>query len=211
MATNDFENALLRYLSQSELDRIQVIKVGIAGVGGLGSNIAHALVRTGFKHFIIADKDDVDASNLNRQFYSISDIGFSKVRMLEYHLREINPDVHITSFHTELNEGNIEELFRGCDIIFEAFDQAPLKAMVYERFIQSNKLIVLGNGMAGKTNRHQIIIKRIKDTIFTVGDGETEVGKDNPPLAPRVMTCAALMASVALDYVLTGCSDTYYA
>ena len=53
------------------------MKVGIAGAGGLGSNCAAALVRTGFRHIKIADFDVVDYSNLNRQFYFLQQAGRS--------------------------------------------------------------------------------------------------------------------------------------
>ena len=43
--------------------------VGIAGAGGLGSNCAASLARTGVGKLIIADFDVVSEANLNRQFY----------------------------------------------------------------------------------------------------------------------------------------------
>ena len=42
--------------------------VGIAGCGGLGSNIAHMLTRSGIGKLIIADFDTVVMSNLTDSF-----------------------------------------------------------------------------------------------------------------------------------------------
>ena len=45
------------------------MKIGIAGVGGIGSNVAMHLVRSGVKNLKFGDFDVIENSNLNRQFY----------------------------------------------------------------------------------------------------------------------------------------------
>ena len=45
------------------------MKIGIAGAGGLGSNVAVHLVRSGISSLKICDFDVIENSNLNRQFY----------------------------------------------------------------------------------------------------------------------------------------------
>ena len=72
--------------------------VGIAGAGGLGSNVAMALTRTGVGNLIIADFDRVSESNLNRQFYFKHQVGFKKVDVLKTNLLSINPDLNITTY-----------------------------------------------------------------------------------------------------------------
>ncbi len=57
------------YLTERERDILENAKVGIAGAGGLGSNVAMLLVRAGMKKLVIADFDTVNESNLNRQFF----------------------------------------------------------------------------------------------------------------------------------------------
>jgi len=59
--------------------------------------------------------------------------------------------------------------------------------------------------MAGVSNDREIKIRKVNDSFYLVGDGQTEISKENPPLAPRVMTCAALMASIALENVSNKC------
>jgi sulfur carrier protein ThiS adenylyltransferase len=53
--------------------------VGIAGVGGLGSNCAVALARVGIGKLIISDFDIVYESNLNRQYFFKDQIGLKKL------------------------------------------------------------------------------------------------------------------------------------
>ena len=62
------------------------MKIGIAGAGGIGSNVAACLVRSGVQQLKIVDFDSVDESNLNRQFYFHDQIGRPKVQALAENL-----------------------------------------------------------------------------------------------------------------------------
>ena len=79
---NEFEKALAVYLGEAKLRKIQKVKIGIAGAGGLGSNCAFNLVRSGFKKLKIVDFDVVEHSNLDRQFYFSDQIGIPKIEAL---------------------------------------------------------------------------------------------------------------------------------
>ena len=68
-------------------------RIGMAGAGGLGSNCAVFLARTGIRHFVIADPDVVALSNLNRQHFFPRHLGLSKVEALGDVLRELNPSI----------------------------------------------------------------------------------------------------------------------
>jgi len=65
--------------------------IGIAGLGGLGSNIAVHLARMGVEHLVLADFDVVDITNLNRQHYTIQHLGTPKTEALISQLLDINP------------------------------------------------------------------------------------------------------------------------
>ena len=203
---NEFEKGLKQYLTVKQLEHIQGTKVGIAGAGGLGSNLAHALVRCGFRDFTLIDNDRIEASNLNRQNYYLDEIGFPKVEMLSKRLKQINPGVLVQTYKVWLNADNVMNYFEDRDILLEAFDGAESKKMFLEAFRNSSKLVILGSGMAGFDNSRELKIRSINENLFIVGDGITSVGNENPPFAPRVMACAALMASVVLEWVLKSSS-----
>ena len=57
---NEFEKALVSYIGEEKLRKIQSVKIGIAGAGGLGSNCAFNLVRSGFNKLLIVDYDRVE-------------------------------------------------------------------------------------------------------------------------------------------------------
>ena len=76
--------------------------VGIAGCGGLGSNIAWMLARSGIGKLVIADFDTVVMSNLSRQFFFVDDIGKNKVDALEQNLLKINSYIKLKSIILKL-------------------------------------------------------------------------------------------------------------
>jgi len=198
---NIFENALLRYLKPEQLAAIQKTKVGIGGAGGLGSNVAVILVRTGFRHFEILDKDVVEASNLNRQNYTIADIGKPKVECLKQFLSSINPDVTVTLRQQEWSKDTASGLFHNCAIMVEAFDQAAVKCDFVEYYRTRAAFVVSGNGMAGLDIKTEISVRKTGN-IFLIGDGITDITDGHPPLAPRVIECAAKMANAVLQLTL---------
>ncbi|MBO4503150.1 MAG: sulfur carrier protein ThiS adenylyltransferase ThiF [Candidatus Methanomethylophilus sp.] len=173
--------------------------VGIAGAGGLGSNIATYLARSGIGRIIIADFDRVEPSNLNRQNYNLSHLGLFKVDAIAAVISQINPEVEIIPYAVKIDRDNLENIFRGCDVICEAFDAAEEKTKLIEA--TSSMLpgipIVCGNGMAGIEDTGNMGVRRLSDTLYICGDGESEAGEEGI-MAPRVAVCAGMMANTVL-------------
>ncbi len=200
--TNLFKQGLLKHFSAEQLARIETFTIGIAGAGGLGSNCAQNLVRSGFKHFVICDFDVVEPSNLNRQFYFQDQLGIPKVEALAANLRRINPDVEIVSLPVKITSGNAREVFAGCDVIVEAFDRAEAKRMLVEAFYSSGKFLVAASGLAGWGNADAIMTLQVHHYFYMVGDLVSEVGANKPPCAPRVSIAAAKQADLILSLAL---------
>ena len=198
---NGFEHGLLHYLSAQQLKRIQSLKVGIGGAGGLGSNAAQALVRCGFKKFKVLDKDIVEPSNLNRQQYDTDDIGKPKVQALKEHLLKINPDLNITVHQETWTPKNADQFFAGYDTVVEAFDVIECKTAFVNYYQDKAKLVVSGSGMAGTDMSRAMEIKQLGN-VFIVGDNKSEASDTLPPFAPRVIQCAAMMAGIVFDWAL---------
>ncbi|HNZ27278.1 MAG TPA: sulfur carrier protein ThiS adenylyltransferase ThiF [Spirochaetota bacterium] len=199
---NDFEKGLLKYFTINQLNKIQSQIIGIAGAGGLGSNCAFNLVRSGFNKFYIYDFDKVDYSNLNRQFYFLEQVGLPKVEALAVNLKKINPDIAVFAQEIEINEDNILGLFEKCSIVVEAFDKAESKKMLAESFYDSQKLIVSASGLAGYGNADDVITRKIRDDFYLIGDMKSEAGGDLSPYSPGVNVAAAKQADVILKFVL---------
>lgn len=198
---NEFEQGLLRYLKPQDLQTIQSKKIGIGGAGGLGSNCAMILVRSGFKNLEIIDQDVIDASNLNRQQYFTAEIGLPKVEMLKKRLLDINPDANILIHQTQWHEGNAEYFLKGCDFIVEAFDGTDFKYRFVQYYSPRYPVIVSGVGMAGLRDKNPLTVKRMGN-VYICGDRTTDSAQGHPPMAPRVTQCAAMMAEIILDLSL---------
>jgi len=199
---NIFEQGLLQFLKPEQLAAIQSKKVGIGGAGGLGSNCAMILVRSGFKNLEIIDHDTIDASNLNRQQYYTAEIGRPKVDVLKKRLLDINPDADIITHQTRWHEGNAEFFFKGSDFIVEAFDAAEVKYRFVEYYAPRFALIISGVGMAGLNKKQPMTVKKMGN-VYICGDHTTDSAQGHPPMAPRVTQCAGMMAEIILDHALT--------
>jgi len=177
--------------------------VGIAGAGGLGSNCAMALARTGVGHLIIVDFDLVTPGNLNRQYYFIDQIGQPKVQALKMNILRANPEIQVSTYQAMVCSENIGHLFAECDVIVEAFDSAEMKQMLIEQasMLFPEKPIVAGSGMAGWGHSNSLRVECF-DNLYICGDGTEEVSATNPPLGPRVGIVACMEANTVLELLL---------
>jgi sulfur carrier protein ThiS adenylyltransferase len=179
-------------------------RVGIAGAGGLGSNCAVALARSGVGTLIIADYDIVETLNLNRQYYFTDQVGELKTIALKENISRINPDVFVITHQKQLDRNNIPEIFSGCDVVVEAFDRSDMKEMLIETMqaIMPGIPVVVGSGMAGWGQSELIRYRKIDDTLYVCGDESTEVSDDIPPMAPRVGMVANMQANVVIELLM---------
>jgi len=179
--------------------------VGIAGVGGLGSNCAASLLRSGVGKLIIADYDTVSELNLSRQFYFSDQIGQKKVNALRDNLLRIYPEACIQIHDTRVTTENAALLFSTCDVVVEAFDEASQKEM-FISFMLINfqeKPLVAGSGMAG-WGRQGLLQTVESDNLYICGDEQSEASEENPPLAPRVNIVSNMQADKVLELLLKG-------
>ncbi len=185
-------------------DKLKNYRIGIAGAGGLGSNCAVALVRSGIQKLTIVDFDRVDESNLNRQYYFKDQIGQLKVLALKNNLLRINPELDIITFQDKLHPDNIVKIFNEVDILVEAFDSATQKEILIETALSAwpERPLVTGIGMAGYGQSNSLKV-RYSGNMYICGDEKEEVSPDNPPLAPRVGIVANMQANTILELLLT--------
>ena len=177
--------------------------VGIAGVGGLGSNCAVALARVGIGKLVICDFDVVNETNLNRQYFFRDQLGMKKVRALKDNIKRINTEVVIITKDIKLDENNLADIYKNCDVIVEAFDLAGMKKMLIETCLSElpEKPIVLGLGMAGFGKSNSIRFRQ-SENLYICGDEKSEISENNPPLAPRVGMVANMQANTVLEILL---------
>ena len=191
------------YLAPEERAALESVRVGIAGAGGLGSNCAMHLVRSGVKHITIADFDVVNESNLNRQFFFRDQIGQKKVEAIKANLLRIEPDADIRAVDIRLDASSAREIFADCGIVVEAFDAVDAKVMLVSAFASSGKKLVTASGLAGWGRSNAMRVRKM-GSIVAIGDGETSVGDGAAPVSPRVGIAAAMQANAVVSLLL-GC------
>lgn len=185
-------------------EAMQAACVGIAGLGGLGSNIAVMLTRLGIGRLILADFDLVDLSNLNRQHYMISHLGMEKTKALAQQLYQINPYIDLT-LHTErVTAQNAVSIFKDCPIVCEAFDNAGAKAELVNTILKNcpDKTIVAASGLAGYGSANDIKTRKVMKHFYLSGDNESGIEDGLCLMAPRAALCAAHQANMVLRLIL---------
>ena len=182
-------------------ERMQAARVAIAGAGGLGSNLALLLVRSGLGTLRIVDFDRVEYSNLNRQAYDLRHIGQEKVLALAQRAKEINPDVRVEAICARVCELNAAQLFSGFPIVCEAFDRVEEKSMLISTLgaqLPEVKLIS-ASGMGGLGSANGIQTRRAMKNLYLCGDYVSDMAEG--VMAPRVMLCAAQQANMVLRLI----------
>jgi len=177
--------------------------VGIAGLGGLGSNAAVSLARAGIGRLVLVDFDKVEKSNLSRQYYLLEHIGKTKVDSLKEIIRKINPKVDLIIHKLKLEKGSMEKPFKDADVVIEALDNAETKTVFIEEILTKlpGKPIIAASGVAGYGHSDRIMTKHL-GKLHMCYDGDAKSSDDDVLMAPRVAIMANWEANIALEIIL---------
>ena len=146
---NDHE--LLRYSKQIMLPQIDIegqqkindSKMLIIGMGGLGSPTALYLAAAGVGHIVIADFDQVELSNLQRQIiHSTSDIGDDKVNSAKAKLLELNPNITVTVVNELMHSDNLASLIQDVDIVLDGTDNFESRFEINKACVECHKPLI---------------------------------------------------------------------
>lgn len=199
MHDDALREGLGRYLEPEQLTKLASVRVGIAGAGGLGSNVAMFLARSGIEKMLLADGDVVEPSNLNRQHYWPQDLGLKKIHALKKRLLALNSHMDIEAHDLYLDRNNLGRLIPECPIWVEALDSPDSKAQLVEEALLHGAWVIAASGICGiggpPLGQRQI------GRLTMIGDFRTDVCAA-PPMAPRVSQAAAMMADRVLDLLL---------
>jgi sulfur carrier protein ThiS adenylyltransferase len=200
---NAFERGLARHLDEGFLAFLRTVRVGLVGAGGLGSNCAMHLVRSGFADLVLADPDTVEPSNLNRQHFTLAQVGRPKVLALRDNLLAVNPDARVEAHQRSVDEAGLAELFGDCRAVVEAVDSAATKKLVVEALVPTGRLVVSASGLGGTGIAGRMAVRRPLPNLILVGDLSTPCDAATPPLSPGVGMAAAMQADAVLNHFLT--------
>lgn len=120
-------------------------KVFIVGAGGLGCPVGYYLAAAGVGSIAIADNDDVELSNLQRQIaHSVRTLGTNKADSARRTFTALNPDVNVISIKERLTNKNILGLIKDYDIIVDGSDNFPTRYLINDACVMLKKPLVSG-------------------------------------------------------------------
>lgn len=153
-------------LGDDPLTTLSNKKVLVVGLGGVGSYVVEALVRSGIKNLFIMDGDIFTTSNINRQLSAlVSTLGKSKAEVSKQRCLDINPACHVISYH-QFYTPEMFSLFVDAklDYIIDAIDDVNAKIDLISQARKNNIPIISAMGTANKLDATKLIISDISKT-----------------------------------------------
>ncbi|MFQ5646503.1 MAG: molybdopterin-synthase adenylyltransferase MoeB [bacterium] len=118
----------------------------LVGAGGLGSPAGYYLAAAGIGTIGIADADEVDLSNLQRQIiHSNNDIGRPKVESARETMTGLNPDVKVNTYNERISSENALEMIGDYDVIVDGCDNFPTRYLVNDAAVMLKKPVIHGS------------------------------------------------------------------
>lgn len=185
-------------------------KILVIGAGGLGCPALQYLAAAGVGTLGIVDDDVVALHNLHRQvLYSVNDIGLSKAGTAARILKQLNPEIKISSYNERLANANALDILNDYDLIIDGTDNFSTRYMINDACVLLNKPLVYG---AISQFEGQVAVFN-----YTTNENEPAVNyRDifpHPPKEDEVLNCAeagvlgvlpgiigTMMASEAIKY-----------
>ncbi len=123
-------------------ERLLAARVAIIGCGALGTVLANNLARAGVGHLIIADRDYIEANNLQRQvLFDEDDLArnLPKAAAAAERLRRINSDITIEPLIEDINAENIEDIVARVDLVLDGTDNFETRYLINDACVKAGR------------------------------------------------------------------------
>jgi molybdopterin-synthase adenylyltransferase len=121
----------VRALGEAGQQALSALRIGIVGLGGLGSQIAQYLAHLGVRHFVLIDHDRLEATNLNRVVGGTRGaIGKTKVQIASSMIQAIQPHATIDAIAGDVRVERDAHRLVGLDVIFGCTDTHGSRAIL---------------------------------------------------------------------------------
>ena len=153
-------------VGEEGIARLAHARIFLAGLGGVGSFAAEALARAGIGQMTLADSDQVEPSNLNRQLVALhSTLGRRKTEVMAERIQDINPDCRLTLVEHFLDRDGIEQwLVPGFDYVVDAIDSLNSKLALLETACARGLPVVSSMGAGGRMDPSRLRIGDLMDS-----------------------------------------------
>ena len=184
---------------KSGQNKLEKARVCIAGCGGLGSIAGQYLAMAGVGSIRLIDYDDVSMPNLNRQFYSLSEIGKPKTACLKKRLLKLNPEAKIEPCQARITRKNCGQLIKDCDLVLDCLDNLESRLVLSDACESLGKPLVHGSvqGFSGQ----QITLLPGSGYLRKLLSGKIQPKGNTPVLGPAPGFIGSLQAMEAMKLI----------
>lgn len=149
---------LRRLYGEAGYIAVRAARIGVVGLGGVGSWAVEALARSGVAELTLFDLDHVAESNINRQVQAMgATLGQSKGVALRERIADIHPGCDVCLVDDFVSADNWPALLpREIDVLIDACDQVQAKTTMAHWALQA-KLPLISVGAAGGKQRAQAV------------------------------------------------------
>lgn len=139
-----YEDIFKRIKERDDLESLKSKKIGIVGLGALGSTIATELARSGISDFILVDNDKLALENIGRHDLTLKDIDKYKVLAITEKIKDINPLAKCFPIpFNVLDDYSLSLKFlSGCDLVVSTIDDPDAKFALDSVLIPEGKKVV---------------------------------------------------------------------
>jgi tRNA A37 threonylcarbamoyladenosine dehydratase len=140
------------------LERFLGARVGVIGIGGVGSWAVEALARSGIGKLVLVDLDEICVTNVNRQLHAMDgQIGRQKTEAMAERARAIHPGCEVSVVQGFFNERSAEEILgMGFDGVIDAIDSLGHKALLSAECRRRGIPLVLCGAAGGRRDATRI-------------------------------------------------------
>lgn len=138
--------------TQEDISRI---RIGIVGLGSVGSMVAEALIRTGFGNVVLIDFDKVETKNLDRLVnVSFKDVGKRKVDVIRNAIKRnaAADNAKIDAVPLSIYEEDAYRKALDCDVLFCCVDR-PHPRQILNFIAYAHSIPVIDGGILVRTNK----------------------------------------------------------
>ncbi len=155
-----------RLLGTAAMNKLKSSDILLFGVGGVGSFVAEALVRSGIGNITLVDNDDVCVTNINRQIHAtVHTVGRPKTEVMKERLLSINPECNVRTvehFYLPDDDGGI--ITDRYDYIIDAIDTVSAKIDIVIKAQALGIPIISCMGTGNKLHPEQLELSDIFET-----------------------------------------------
>lgn len=147
-------------IGEEGLATLSKANIAVFGIGGVGSYVAEALVRSGIGAITLIDDDDVHLTNLNRQLPALhSTLGQKKVEVMGRRLLDINPRLKVEMLPMLYLPDNADEIdLSRFDYVVDAIDTVSAKLELIDRCDKGNIPLISSMGCGNKLDPTRLLI-----------------------------------------------------